>query len=137
MGDDIGKLWVHDPQRDLYKNNCVAYAVASNYIIVFPSYSTLLTLRYGDRMEKSWVACHWAEEEGLSIREVERVVESEMFLDKYPWWEFGTPHWTVILHEMFLHAAEWGGKRWNICATKVTKATYQNLILRQINLPWS
>ena len=57
-------------------------------------------------MEKSHVAHHWEEEEGLSIREAERVVKSEMFLDEYPQWELGTPHWTVILHEMFLHATE-------------------------------
>ena len=61
-------------------------------------------------MEKSLVTCHQAEEEGLSIREAERVIESEMFLDEYPWWELGTPNWTVILYEMFLHAAEWGQK---------------------------
>ena len=66
----------------------------------------LLTLRYGDRMEKSHVACQQAEEEGLSIREAERVIESEMFLDEYPQWELGTPHQTVILHKMFLHAME-------------------------------
>ena len=63
-------------------------------------------MRYGDRMEKSHVAHCWAEEEGLSIREAERVIESEMFLDEYPWWELRTPHQTVILHKMFLHAAE-------------------------------
>ena len=67
-------------------------------------------LRYGDRMEKSCVACHRVEEEGLSIREVERVVESEMFLDEYPPWELGTPHQTVTLHEMFFHAMEQGRK---------------------------
>ena len=67
-------------------------------------------LRSGDRMEKSHVACHQVEEEGLSIREAERVIESEMFLDEYPRWELGTPHWTVILHKMFLHAAEQGWK---------------------------
>ena len=78
--------------------------------LFFPSYSTLLTLRYGNRMEKSRVTCHQVEEEGLAIREAERVIESEMFLDKYPQWELRTPHWTVILHEMFLHAAEWGQK---------------------------
>ena len=71
-----------------------------------PSYSALLTLRYGDRMEKSWVTHHHAEEEGLSIQEAERVIESEMFLDEYPRWELRTPHQTVILHKMFLHAAE-------------------------------
>ena len=52
------------------------------------------------------MACHWVEEEGLSIREAKRVVESEMFLDEYPQWELGPPHQTVILHEMFLHATE-------------------------------
>ena len=67
-------------------------------------------LRYGDRMEKSHMALRRVEEEGLSIREAERVIESEMFLDEYPWWELGTPHWAVILHKMFLHAAEWGRK---------------------------
>ena len=61
-------------------------------------------------MEKSRVAHHQAEEEGLPIREAERVIKSEMFLDNYPWWELRTPHWTVILHEMFLHAMEWGWK---------------------------
>ena len=61
-------------------------------------------------MEKSWITCHMAEEEGFSIREAERVIESKLFLDEYPWWGLGTPHQLVILHEMFLHAAGWGQK---------------------------
>ena len=69
-----------------------------------------MTLRYGDRMEKSWVTHRWAEEEGLSFREVERVIELELFLDEYPWRGLGTPHQMVILHEMFLHAAGQGWK---------------------------
>ena len=56
------------------------------------------------------MAHHQAEEEGLSMREAERVIKSEIFLDEYPLWELGTPHWTVILHEMFLHATEQGQK---------------------------
>ena len=79
-------------------------------INVFVSYLALLTLEYGDRMEKSWVTHCWVEEEGLSFRETERVIESKLFLDKYPLWGLGTPHWSVILHEMFLHAAGWGQK---------------------------
>ena len=67
-------------------------------------------LEYGDRMEKSQVACHWAEQEGLSFREAERVIESKLFLDEYPQWGLGTPHWMVILHEMFLHTAGRGQK---------------------------
>ena len=57
------------------------------------------------------MACCWAkEEEGLSFREVERVMESELFLNEYSWWGLGTPHQSVILHEMFLHAKEQGQK---------------------------
>ena len=85
MGGDVRKPWVHVLLRDPYENNCRVCVVASKHIIVvFPSYLALLTLEYGDRMEKSWVTHHRAEEEGLSIREAERVIESKLFLDKYP-----------------------------------------------------
>ena len=33
-----------------------------------------------------------------------------LFLDEYPWWELGTPHQLVILHEMFLHTTKRGQK---------------------------
>ena len=79
-------------------------------IIIFPSYLALLTLNYGNRMEKSQMACHWVEEEGISFREAERVVELELFLNEYSQWGLGTPHRLVILHEMFLHAEAWGWK---------------------------
>ena len=111
MGGDVRKLWVHVLSRDPYENNCRVCVVASKHIIVvFPSYLALLTLEYGDRMEKSWVTHHRVEEEGLSIREAERVIESKLFLDEYPQWGLGTPHWSVILHEMFLPTAGWGQK---------------------------
>ena len=111
MGGNVRELGVHVLSRDPYKNNCRVCIVASKHIIVvFPSYLALLMLEYGNRMEKSWVTCHRVEEEGLSIREAERVIESELFLDEYPQWGLGTPHWSVILHEMFLHAAGWGWK---------------------------
>ena len=51
-----------------------------------------------------------AEQEGLSFREAERVVEIDLFLDEYPQWNIGSPHQSVILHEMFLHAASRGWK---------------------------
>ena len=51
-----------------------------------------------------------AEEEGISIRESEQMVDSELFLDEYPQWGLGTPHQLVVLHKMFLHAAGWGQK---------------------------
>ena len=51
-----------------------------------------------------------AEEKGISFRESEWMVDSELFLDEYPRWGLGTPHWLVVLHEMFLHAAGQGWK---------------------------
>ena len=32
------------------------------------------------------------------------MVDLELFLDEYPRWGLGTPHQSVVLHEMFLHA---------------------------------
>ena len=51
-----------------------------------------------------------AGETGISIQESERQVDLELFLDEYPQWGLGTPHQSVVLHEMFLHTAEWGWK---------------------------
>ena len=61
-------------------------------------------------MEKAPEAHHRAEWEGLSFREAEQVVEMELFLDKYPPWNMGSPHRSVILHEMFLHTTSQGRK---------------------------
>ena len=75
-----------------------------------PSYLILLTLHYGGQIERTWVARERANEEGISIRESEQMVDLELFLDEYPWWGLGTPHWLVVLHELFLHAAGQGQK---------------------------
>ena len=76
-----------------------------NLLLLFSfSYLALLALNYGDRMEKTQEACYMAEQAGLSYREAEWVVESDLFLDEYPQWDLGSPHRSVILHEMFLHA---------------------------------
>ena len=61
-------------------------------------------------MERSRVARERAKEEVISFRESERIVDSELFLDEYTQWGLGTPHWLVVLHEMFLHAAGCGQK---------------------------
>ena len=92
MGGDVRKPWVHVLSRDPYENNCRVCIVGSkHFIVVFPSYLALLTLEYGDRMEKSQVAHCQTEEEGLSFREAERVIESKLFLNEYPWWSLGIP----------------------------------------------
>ena len=46
----------------------------------------------------------------LSIREAEQRLNAKLFLDKYPRWEIEAPHQSIILHEMFLHAAKQGWK---------------------------
>ena len=56
-------------------------------------------------MEKAQVAQEWAEEKGISFRESEWMVDSELFLYEYLRWGLGTPHQSVVLHEMFLHTA--------------------------------
>ena len=37
-------------------------------------------------------------------------MDVDMFLYRYVIWVVGSPHCFIILHEMFLHAAEWGQK---------------------------
>ena len=75
-----------------------------NLLLLFScSYRALLALIYGDRMEKTQEAYHMTEQMGLSYREAKWVVESHVFLDEYPRWDLGSPHQSVILHEMFLH----------------------------------
>ena len=44
------------------------------------------------------------------IREAEHQIDVGLFLDEYPQWELGTPHQSVILHEMFLQATDRGQK---------------------------
>ena len=74
------------------------------------SYSSLLELQYGGRIWKSQTAKEWARKTGILVREVEWRIDVELFLDEYPRWELGAPHWSVILHKMFLDAAERGHK---------------------------
>ena len=80
------------------------------YYYYLPSYLTLLELHYGNCIQRSWVAQERAREKGISVWELERQVDLELFLDEYCHWGLGIPHWLIVLHEMFLHTAEWGWK---------------------------
>ena len=71
---------------------------------------TLLSLRYGDRVQRTQAAQDQAEEDDMSIREAEHQIDIGLFLDEYPRWELGTPHRAIILHKMFLHATNRGCK---------------------------
>ena len=53
---------------------------------------------------KGW----WSD--GLSTREGECHLDTDLFLNEYPWWKAGGPHHPFILHRMFLHATELGWK---------------------------
>ena len=82
----------------------------------------LLTLIYGDRMEKTREARHMAEQEGLSYREAKWIVESDLFWTNIPNGTLG-PHIGQSFYMkcscMWNHG---GRKRQNACATKATKA---------------
>ena len=88
----------------------VSYLWMVLYFCCLFSYPSLLELHYGGRMSKSKTAREQAMEVGLSIREAGQRIDTELFLDEYSRWELGAPHWSVILHEMFLHATKWGWK---------------------------
>ena len=47
---------------------------------------------------------------GTSVTEAEYRIDIRLLLNEYPMWQLGTPHQSVILHEMFLHTAERGQK---------------------------
>ena len=74
------------------------------------SYPSLLELQYGGRIQKSQATREQAREAGTSVSEAEQLIDAELFLDEYPMWELGAPHWSVILHKMVPHAAEQGHK---------------------------
>ena len=61
-------------------------------------------------MHTSQTAREQGIEVGLSFREAEQRLDAKLFLNEYPRWETEAPHWSDILHEMFLHAAEQGWK---------------------------
>ena len=94
---------------------CCLMAIASSSWMVLCfyclfSYRSLLELHYGWRLKKSQTAREQARETGILVREAEWRIDTELFLNEYPRWELGAPHQSIILHEMFLHAAKWGQK---------------------------
>ena len=90
----------------LLNGNCIIFMGGLTFLLSFLVTPSLLELQYGGRIRKSQPAREWARETGLSVREAEQRIDAELFLDEYPRWELGTPHQSIILHQMFLHAAE-------------------------------
>ena len=88
----------------------VSYSWVVLHFCCLFSYPSLLELHYGGKLRRSQTARERAREMGLSVKEAEWSIDAELFLNEYPRWELGAPHRSVILHEMFLHAAEQGQK---------------------------
>ena len=78
--------------------------------LLFLQLLNLIRTAVWGRVWRSWITWEQAKETGTSVRESEHRIDVRLFLNEYPRWELGTPHQSVILHKMFLHAAESGQK---------------------------
>ena len=61
-------------------------------------------------MAKTAATKKLAQETGISVREMERYLDIDMFLDEYPRWEPGGLHHPFLLQWMFAHAEATGQK---------------------------
>ena len=62
-----------------------------------------------------------AEQEELSFREAEQVVETDLFLDEYPWWNIGSPTSQLSYMRCSCTWHHEGKKRWNVCAARLPR----------------
>ena len=88
------------------------------------SYHTLMVAKYGNKREKFQVARGQAANEERLVREMERIMDVELFLRIQGRWTEDSPHRMGIIHKMFRHAAAKGRKEagWIIC-----QGCWQNL----------
>ena len=66
--------------------------------------------RYRSKRDKAEAVKRQVAREGQSVQETERMMEVELFLEGQTKWEEDSPHWLVMLYEMFKHAADKGQK---------------------------
>ena len=69
-----------------------------------------MVARYRSKRQKFQAAKQWATDEQKSVREMERVMDVELFLGIQDQWTEDTPHHLIILYEMFRHVAAKGWK---------------------------
>ena len=62
---------------------------------------------------KTTVAKRLAEEKGISVREVERQLDTDAYLKEHQWWVPGGLHCQFLLQQMFLHAAATGQREYD------------------------
>ena len=77
---------------------------------VFYRYHRLMVKRYRSKRDKAATTKGWAAREGQSIQETESMMDLELFLEGQTKWEEDSPHWLVMLYEMFKHTANEGQK---------------------------
>ena len=68
------------------------------------SYHALLSLHYKSCPAKTAVTKKLAQEAGISVREAERCLEADVFLDEYLRWEPGRLHHLFLLQWIYTHA---------------------------------
>ena len=66
--------------------------------------------KYKNKRGKAAATKGWAAQEGQSVRETERIMDVELFLEVQTKWEKDSPHWLVMLSEMFRHTTDEGQK---------------------------
>ena len=86
------------------------FAMTTYLFYLLYSYRELMVANYGCKREKSQEAKWRSDEEQKPMREMERAVDVNLFLEAQEPWAKDSPHRLVILHEMFLHAAYKGQK---------------------------
>ena len=74
------------------------------------SYHKLLVARYGSKWERCQEAKKRSAEGWRPIREMEQVVDVDLFLNAQNQWAEDSPHHLILLYKMFLHAAAVGWK---------------------------
>ena len=86
------------------------FAMTIHLFYLLYSYHELMVAKYGCKKEKSQEAKRRSTEEWKPMQEMERAVDVDLFLEAQEQWAKDSPHWLIILHEMFLHAAYEGWK---------------------------
>ena len=66
--------------------------------------------KYKSKKDKAAATKGWAAQEGQSVRETERVMDVELFLEGQTKWEKDSPYHLAMMYEMFQHAANEGQK---------------------------
>ena len=69
-----------------------------------------MVVKYKCKREKFQVTKWWATDEQRTVREMERIMDVELFLRIQGQWAEDSPHCMAIIHEMFQHAAAKGQK---------------------------